>query len=137
MLCHHSSQELSAGKSARHCSHKMASWPGNAKSQPTSFGSLSRSALMSRVRSRGNVTTELRLARLLRKARLRGWRRNQPYVGNPDFAWPDFKVAVFVDGCFWHGHNCGRNLSPKTNATQWKAKIKRNKERDRRVGGEL
>ena len=92
---------------------------------------------MSRVRSRGNVTTELRLARLLRKARLRGWRRNQPYVGNPDFAWPDFKVAVFVDGCFWHGHNCGRNLSPKTNATQWKAKIKRNKERDRRVGGEL
>lgn len=92
-----------------------------------------RSYCMSRVRSKGNATTELRLAHLLRKARLKGWRRHRPLPGSPDFAWPKEKVAVFVDGCFWHGHDCGKNVSPKTNARAWKEKLERNKRRDRRV----
>ena len=88
---------------------------------------------MSRVRSKGNQTTERRLASLLRKARLTGWRRHQPLPGRPDFVWPHLKVAVFVDGCFWHGHDCGKNVTPKTNAKAWKEKIERTQTRDQRV----
>lgn len=111
----------------------MTSWPGDARNQRTTFGALSRSELMSRVRSRGNATTETRLAHLLRKARMSGWRRHQRLAGHPDFVWRVSRVVVFVDGCFWHGHDCGRNVTPKTNATAWREKIGRNRDRDRRV----
>ena len=47
------------------------------------------------------------------------------------------KLVVFVDGCFWHGHDCGKNVSPKTNAKAWREKIERNKTRDRKVGRAL
>lgn len=115
----------------------MSQWPGNAKDQRTTFGSLSRAELMSRVRSTGNETTEKRLASLLRKAGLHGWRRHQALPGHPDFVWPTLKVAVFVDGCFWHGHDCGKNITPKTNAKAWREKIDRTKLRDRRVSRTL
>ncbi|MFH0802647.1 MAG: very short patch repair endonuclease [bacterium] len=111
----------------------MSRWPGDARQERTTFGGLSRGQLMSRVRSTGNQTTEKRLAGLLREARLSGWRRHQPLLGRPDFAWPKAKVAVFVDGCFWHGHDCGKNVSPKTNAVAWQEKTRRNKARDRLV----
>ena len=111
----------------------MSIWPGNAKKERTTFGGLTRGQLMSRVRSKGNETTEMRLASLLKKAGLHGWRRNQHIIGNPDFVWPSKKLAVFVDGCFWHGHKCGKNITPKTNAKEWKLKITGNLERDRRV----
>lgn len=109
----------------------MSRWPGNARRERTTFGGLCRAQLMSRVRSAGNQTTEERLAFLLRQAGLKGWRRHGPLPGKPDFAWRELKVAVFVDGCFWHGHNCGRNLTPRTNAEAWREKIERNKARDR------
>ncbi|HUT59268.1 MAG TPA: DNA mismatch endonuclease Vsr [Phycisphaerae bacterium] len=115
----------------------MSRWPGNAQRERTTFGGLSRAQLMSRVRSTGNQTTERRLAVLLRKARLSGWRRQRPILGRPDFVWPRAKVAVFVDGCFWHGHDCGKNISPKTNVRAWGEKIRRNRERDRRVNRSL
>ena len=111
----------------------MSRWPGDAQKEHTTFGGLTRGQLMSRVRSKGNETTEKRLASLLRKARLSGWRRHQPLAGRPDFIWPKAKVAVFVDGCFWHGHNCGKNVTPKTNVKAWRDKIKQNKIRDRRT----
>jgi DNA mismatch endonuclease (patch repair protein) len=111
----------------------MSRWPGDARKERTTFGLMSRSQLMSRVRSKGNRSTEGRLAMLLREWRLSGWRRHRPLFGSPDFAWPAWKVAVFVDGCFWHGHACGKNLSPKTNAKEWKLKLTRNQLRDRRV----
>lgn len=101
------------------------------------FGGLRRSQLMSRVRSTGNQTTEMRLASLLRTAGVAGWRRHQPLPGRPDFVWPKAKVTVFVDGCFWHGHICGRNVTPSTNAKAWRDKIERNQARDRRVTGVL
>ena len=110
----------------------MSQWPGNAQQERTTFGNLSRSELMSRVRSTGNQTTERQLAHLLRKTNMTGWRRHQPLPGRPDFIWPKMKVAVFVDGCFWHGHNC-RNLVPKTNAKAWRDKIEKNRSRDRRT----
>ena len=111
----------------------MSRWPGNASRQRTTFGNLSRAELMSRVRSKGNQTTEKRLASLLRKEGLHGWRRHQALPGCPDFVWPSLNVAVFVDGCFWHGHDCGKNITPRTNARAWRDKINRNKTRDRRV----
>lgn len=115
----------------------MSRWPGKPDRQPTTFGSLTRSQLMSRVRSVGNETTERRLARLLRKTGLNGWRRHLRLPGKPDFAWPKEKVAVFVDGCFWHGHDCGKNVTPRTNASAWREKIERNQRRDRRVTRQL
>lgn len=92
---------------------------------------------MSRVRSKGNKTTEQRLISLLKDAKVHGWRRHYPLVGKPDFVWLKLRIAVFVDGCFWHGHNCGRNLSPKTNVDEWARKIAVTKERDTRVTGQL
>lgn len=109
----------------------MSRWPGDAQKERTTFGGLSRGQLMARVRSQGNETTENRLASLLRKAGLSGWRRHRPLPGRPDFVWPKAKIAVFVDGCFWHGHDCGKNVTPKTNAEAWRTKITRNKARDR------
>lgn len=115
----------------------MSQWPGDARRERTTFGKLSRGRLMSRVKSTGNQTTEKRLAKLLRKAGLSGWRRHQSLIGRPDFTWTKLNVVVFVDGCFWHGHDCGKNIQPKTNADAWRGKIRRNKERDRRVSSAL
>lgn len=83
------------------------------------------------------MTTENRLAYLLRKSGLVGWRRHQKLPGRPDFVWPREKIAVFVDGCFWHGHECGRNLTPKTNTKEWKDKIEKTKTRDRKASNAL
>ena len=91
-----------------------------------------RSALMAKVRSVGNASTEQRLAQLLRKHRMTGWRRGAPLAGKPDFVFRKGKVAVFVDGCFWHG--CPRHRrTPKTRVAFWKAKLARNAQRDREV----
>jgi DNA mismatch endonuclease (patch repair protein) len=111
----------------------MSLWPGRSKFAKTSFGGLSRSALMSRIRSKRNTTTELKLLSLLRVARVRGWRRNSRLPGKPDFTFPKSKIAVFVDGCFWHGHGCGRNLKPKRNAALWLKKFSTNRRRDART----
>ena len=94
-----------------------------------------RSRIMAAIRSRGNTTTELPLARLLWAAGVRGYRKHWPVVGKPDFAWPGRKVAVFVDGCFWHGCTC--KYLPRTNTEFWRNKIETNKRRDRRVARRL
>jgi DNA mismatch endonuclease (patch repair protein) len=95
-----------------------------------------RSKVMASVRSRGNQSTELALGRLMWKSGLRGYRKQWQVEGRPDFAWPGLKVAVFVDGCFWHG--CGRCRNfPKTNAEFWRNKIESNKRRDKRVARRL
>jgi DNA mismatch endonuclease, patch repair protein len=97
---------------------------------PSGFGGLSRSALMSRIRSRGNKTTEQRMVALLRFQGITGWRRHTKLPGNPDFVWSKLRVALFVDGCFWHGHQCGRNLTPKNNAKLWEKKFAATRLRD-------
>ena len=116
---------------------EMSHWPGDSRTERTTFGGLPRGELMSRISAKGNKTTEARLASLLRKAGLTGWRRNLLVLGRPDFVWRKSKLAVFVDGCFWHGHDCGRNLTPKTNARAWSEKIRRNKARDRHSASRL
>ena len=52
-------------------------------------------------------------------------------MGNPDFVFPEQKVAVFVDGCFWHGCPICQRPLPATNTEYWVKKINRNIERDR------
>lgn len=61
--------------------------------------------------------------------RFRLHRRDLP--GKPDLIFPRLRKVIFVNGCFWHGHNCARGARPpKTNAEYWRAKIKRNTQRD-------
>lgn len=99
---------------------------------PDVFTKRKRSAVMSLIRSRGNKDTELRLIALMRVNGISGWRRGSKLTGRPDFIFPRLNLAVFVDGCFWHG--CPKHgTSPKANASFWLAKITGNKARDRRV----
>lgn len=84
---------------------------------------------MSAVRSRGNKATEMRLAKFFRKHGIKGWRRHLPLLGKPDFVFRKGRLAVFVDGCFWHG--CPKHLRrPKGNRRYWQQKIERNRKRD-------
>ena len=96
------------------------------------FTPAKRSAVMSLIRSRGNRATELRLIALMREQGITGWRRNAPVFGKPDFIFRREHIAVFVDGCFWHG--CPRHATkPATRAAWWAAKLARNAKRDRAV----
>lgn len=95
-----------------------------------------RSERMSRVRRAGNRSTELRMIDLFRAAGIRGWRRHARLSGAPDFVFRRERVAVFVDGCFWHG--CPRHRrTPKTRIPFWTAKLTGNMRRDRAVNREL
>jgi len=121
---------------------------------------------MSRIRSRGNKDTELALARVFRAEGITGWRRQIAIpLGRSrgdetqtdrkpmrtglirassrrllrvraDFVFPKLRLAVFVDGCFWHA--CPRHATrPKGNAAFWRKKLAANQARDRRVNREL
>lgn len=100
------------------------------------FSRAKRSEVMSRIRGRGNRTTELAMMKLFRRHGITGWRRHQPVFGKPDFIFRKQKVAVFVDGCFWHGcpKHCRR---PVGNRAFWKKKFAANKARDGRVNRKL
>ena len=88
-----------------------------------------RSYCMSRIRGKGNLKTELELIRIFKEHGLTGWRRNQRLFGRPDFIFPKARLAVFVDGCFWHGCSLHSNV-PTTNQAFWVRKIDGNKLRD-------
>src|SRR5713101_8913671 len=97
----------------------------------------SRSKNMRAIRSSVNKTTELRLRAILIQRAIKGWKLHPPgLLGKPDLLISSKRVAVFVDGCFWHGcPRCGH--IPKTNRAYWRAKITRNKERDSRSTRQL
>ena len=100
------------------------------------FSKAKRSEVMSRIRSRGNRATELALMRLFRRHGFTGWRRHQAVFGRPDFVFPKARVAVFVDGCFWHG--CPKHATfPASNRAFSKRKFISNKLRDRLVNRTL
>lgn len=90
-----------------------------------------RSRMMGAVRGRGNLSTEQRFRFALVRAGVSGWRLHPKRVaGRPDFYFESGRVAVFVDGCFWHGcSRCGH--LPHKNRPFWTAKLTRNRERDR------
>ncbi len=88
-----------------------------------------RSEIMSCVRSNGNKSTELKLIEVFKSEQLHGWKRHYKVKGHPDFVFLDRRVAVFVDGCFWHGHDC-RNTRPANNKDYWDKKRERNIKHD-------
>jgi DNA mismatch endonuclease (patch repair protein) len=95
-----------------------------------------RSETMCRILSRSNRSTEQRAVILFRKLRLIGWRRNSRLTGKPDFIFPSNRIAVFIDGCFWHG--CPKHCrQPATNVDYWSMKIGRNQRRDGEVNRAL
>src|ERR1044071_1103169 len=96
------------------------------------FTKRKRSLVMAAIRSKGNKDTEIKLAAIFRSNRITGWRRHQPLPGKPDFIFRRQRLAVFVDGCFWHG--CPRHgRNPGTNVDYWSPKLARNKARDKAV----
>ncbi len=125
------------------------------------FSKAKRSEVMSRIRSRGNRDTELALMRVFRTNGITGWRRHLPIriaergIRNrtarlaevslrvqrsalrvrsvrPDFVFPKLRLALFVDGCFWHA--CPMHTTkPRSNAAFWRKKFAANKARDRLV----
>jgi DNA mismatch endonuclease (patch repair protein) len=94
------------------------------------FSPEKRSAVMRRVKGR-DTSPELAVRRILRAAGI-GYRLGgMALPGRPDVVMKGRKVALFVHGCFWHGHDCPRGArQPKTNAGYWIAKIDRNRARD-------
>ncbi|MEA4939158.1 MAG: very short patch repair endonuclease [Christensenella sp.] len=87
-----------------------------------------RSEIMSAVRSKGNKSTELKLIEIFKANGIKGWKRGYPVKGHPDFVFLDKKIAIFVDGCFWHGHTCKH--IPRSNEEFWIKKIESNKLHD-------
>lgn len=93
-----------------------------------------RSFCMSQVRSR-NSTPEIIVRRALRDLNIK-YRLNSCLPGKPDLLLPGAKVAIFVDGCFWHGCKLHLRL-PKSNIDYWTKKITRNVERDKKMRSAL
>ncbi|NUQ25496.1 MAG: DNA mismatch endonuclease Vsr [Saprospiraceae bacterium] len=91
-----------------------------------------RSEIMSQVKSKRNKSTEMLLITFFKASGIKGWRRSYPLLGKPDFVFPKLKIAIFTDGCFWHGHDC-RNTRPEQNKEYWAKKRERNIMRDQEV----
>jgi DNA mismatch endonuclease (patch repair protein) len=96
------------------------------------FDKAQRSAVMRRVKGR-DTGPEMVVRRALTRlgARYRLHRKDLP--GSPDVAMPGRRLAIFVHGCFWHGHDCARgSRTPKQNRDYWLAKVAGNRARDAR-----
>jgi DNA mismatch endonuclease (patch repair protein) len=96
-----------------------------------------RSRVMSRIKSKGNASTEKRLRAGLVRAGVSGWVMHPTSVGGkPDFYFPSARLAVFVDGCFWHGcQKC--YIRPKSNRKYWDGKLRSNLARDKKITRKL
>jgi DNA mismatch endonuclease (patch repair protein) len=86
---------------------------------------------MRAVRGR-HTTPERRVGSILREMGVRFRAQAGDLPGRPDFVLPGLRAALFVQGCFWHGHAC-RPGTPRTNRAYWLAKLARNRRRDRRA----
>ena len=96
------------------------------------FSKTERSRIMASVKSKNTKSTELKFISLLKEKNITGWRRNYPLAGKPDFVFSRAKIAVFIDGCFWHG--CPNHCRmPSSNVNYWNAKIGKNRIRDKKI----
>jgi DNA mismatch endonuclease, patch repair protein len=94
-----------------------------------------RSRIMAAIKGK-DTRPEVALRRALYAAGIRGWRKHyKGAAGTPDLAWPSLRIAVFVDGAFWHGHPSRHR--PGRSGAYWDEKIAKNVARDRRVDAEL
>jgi DNA mismatch endonuclease Vsr len=94
------------------------------------FNPKKRSEIMSKVKNKG-TSPELYVRKLLCEMGYRHYRLKSPTLPcNPDIVYPGMKKAIFINGCFWHGHDCNRGHLPETKHDFWEEKIAHNKERD-------
>lgn len=84
---------------------------------------------MSRVKNR-NTRQELLVRSLLHQLGYRFRLHRTDLPGTPDIVIPKYSTVIFVNGCFWHGHDCPRGKLPQTNPSFWSAKIEKNRKRD-------
>jgi DNA mismatch endonuclease, patch repair protein len=100
---------------------------------PDHLSSDARSENMRRIRSK-NTTPEVTVRRALHRAGFRFRLNRRDLPGSPDIVLPKHGVALFVHGCFWHGHTCKKGgRVPGSNVSYWTTKLARNKERDEQV----
>lgn len=95
-----------------------------------------RSRMMSGIRGK-DTQPEMIVRRALHKAGYRFRLHRKDLPGKPDIVLPKYKTAIFVHGCFWHGHDCKHFKWPKTRPEFWREKIGKNVERDRMAIAEL
>jgi DNA mismatch endonuclease (patch repair protein) len=96
-----------------------------------------RSQMMAAVKGKGNRSTEWKIRSRLISAGISGWSlQRKSLVGTPDFIFSDQKVAIFLDGCFWHGCKSCKNI-PSSNHQFWLQKIEKNRRRDQFVNRKL
>lgn len=108
--------------------------PMRLKAPPATNENVRKSMLGNR---RSNTKPELLVRQRLRAAGLTGYRLQWKVPGHPDVAWPGKRVAVFVNGCFWHRCPRCKPSMPKSNVEYWAVKFQRNVERDERSRAEL
>lgn len=94
------------------------------------FNKEERSQIMRAIKSKNTKSTELTLIKLFKENHITGWRHSYNVKGHPDFVFLEKRIAIFVDGCFWHGHDC-RNTRPADHAEYWAKKREKNMQRDR------
>lgn len=90
-----------------------------------------RSVMMSGIRGK-NTQPELFIRKKLFAMGFRYRLHVKKLPGSPDIVLPKYRAAIFVNGCFWHGHDCRLYREPKTNSEFWKNKIDRNRENDKK-----
>jgi DNA mismatch endonuclease (patch repair protein) len=90
-----------------------------------------RSALMSKIRGK-NTTPEIRIRKLLFSLGYRYRLHDKRLPGCPDIVFVSRKKAIFINGCFWHGHSCKRGAKPTSNTEFWELKISGTISRDRK-----
>ena len=95
------------------------------------FSKEKRSELMQKVR-RKNTPQEILVRKFLFSENFRFRNNVKKLPGSPDIVLPKYKVAIFIHGCFWHGHSCKAGNLPKSNIDFWIQKIDSNKKRDKR-----
>lgn len=101
------------------------------------FDPAQRSAVMRAVKSK-DTAPELAVRRAAHALGLRFRLQRADLPGKPDLVFPRHRVALFVHGCFWHGHDCPRGARmPQTNRVYWEAKIGRNMARDKAAAAAL
>jgi DNA mismatch endonuclease (patch repair protein) len=93
------------------------------------FSKEERSYVMSRVKSK-DTAPELLIRKSLHRLGLRYKLHDPKLDGKPDLVFPKYHAVIFIHGCFWHGHNCGRTGIPKNNREFWTEKIERNRKND-------
>ncbi|MBR2282131.1 MAG: DNA mismatch endonuclease Vsr [Spirochaetales bacterium] len=92
---------------------------------------------MSRIRGK-DTKPEILVRQFLFSEGFRFRKNDKRYPGHPDIVLPKYRTVVFVNGCFWHGHEgCRFYTVPKSNTDFWVSKIRRNQERDREDRKEL